>query len=258
MPVADFSANPLEGCEPLFVYFTDLSDNVGSNLAHDWKFGDDSMSIGSNPSHRYLNAGVYDVQLTVTTGEGCSNTTIKPNYITVYPRPVAGFSATPEMVSIFDPKIIFTDQSSGADSCEYTIGETGSSIYTCNFEYIFQDTGYYTITQYVYSIHGCMDTAALDVYVKPEFTFYIPNAFSPNNDFKNDVLYGYGTFILEYDLTVFDRWGQMLFRALDVKEGWDGNYKGDKAQEDVYVYKVNIVDINGEKHQLIGHVTLFR
>jgi gliding motility-associated-like protein len=258
MPVADFSANPLEGCEPLDVFFTDLSDDVGSNLAYDWKFGDDSSSVASNPRHTYINAGVYDVQVTVTTGDGCSNTTIKPNYITVYPRPVAGFKANPESVSIFDPRIIFTDQSTGADSCEYIIGETGDVIYTCNFEYHFEDTGYYTITQYVYSIHGCKDTAKLDVYVKPEFTFYIPNAFSPNADFNNDIFYGYGTFIKEYDLTVLNRWGQMLFRALDVKEGWDGTYNGEKAQEDVYVYKVNIIDINGEKHEFIGKVTLFR
>jgi len=258
MPVADFTANPLEGCEPLLVFFTDQSNNVGSNLSYDWKFGDDSISSASNPLHRYLHAGVFDVQLTVTTGDGCSNTLNIPNYITVFPKPVAGFKATLEMVSIFDPKIIFTNQSFGSDSCEYIIGETGNNIYTCNFEYTFEDTGYYTITQYVYSIHGCLDTAQLDVYVKPEFTFYIPNAFSPNSDYKNDIFYGYGTYIVEYDLTILDRWGQILFRALDVKDGWDGFYKGLKAQEDVYVYKVNIVDINGEKHQFIGHVTLFR
>lgn len=258
MPVAEFSANPREGCEPLDVFFTDLSDNVGSNLSYDWKFGDDSLSSASNPRHTYINTGVYDVQVTVTTGDGCSNTIIKPNYITVYPRPIAGFKANPEMVSIFDPRIIFTDQSTGADSCEYIIGETGDMLYNCNFEYHFEDTGYYQITQYVYSIYGCKDTATLNVYVKPEFTFYIPNAFSPNADFNNDIFYGYGTFIKEYDLTILNRWGQMLFRALDVNEGWDGTYKGDKAQEDVYVYKVNIIDINGEKHEFIGKVTLFR
>ncbi len=258
MPVADFSANPLEGCEPLDVFFTDLSDDVGSNLSYDWKFGDDSISAASNPRHTYINAGVYDVQVTVTTGDGCSNSITKPNYITVYPRPVAGFKATPEMVSIFDPRIIFTDQSSGSDSCEYMIGETGDVIYTCNFEYHFEDTGHYIITQYVYSTHGCKDTAALDVYVRPEFTFYIPSAFSPNADLTNDIFFGYGTFIKEYDLTILNRWGQMLFRSLDVTQGWDGTYKGDKAQEDVYVYKVNIVDINGEKHEFIGKVTLFR
>ncbi len=50
----------------------------------------------------------------------------------------------------------------------------------------------------------------------------------------------------------------MLFRSLDVNEGWDGTYKGEKAQEDGYIYKVNIIDINGEKHEFIGKVTLFR
>jgi gliding motility-associated-like protein len=258
MPVAEFSANPLEGCEPLDVFFTDLSDDVGSNLAYDWKFGDDSISNASNPRHTYINAGVYDVQLTITTGDGCSNTITKPNYITVYPRPVAGFKATPETVSIFDPRIIFTDLSTGSDSCEYIIGETGDMIYSCNFEYHFEDTGYYLITQYVYSTHGCKDTAVLNVYVRPEFTFYIPSAFSPNADLTNDVFYGYGTFIKEYDLTILNRWGQMLFRSLDVNQGWDGFYQGNKAQEDVYVYKVNIIDINGEKHEFIGKVTLFR
>lgn len=258
MPVADFSANPTEGCEPLLVHFTDLSDNAGSNLLHDWKFGDNNISSAGNPSNRYLTAGTFTVQLTVTTSEGCSDTEIKPAYITVYPKPVAAFKANPETVSIFDPVIYFTDQSSGANSCEYHISMTGNTINTCNFSYTFPDTGYYTITQYVYSIHGCSDTAQLDIYVKPEFTFYIPSAFSPNSDFKNDVYYGYGTFIKNYEFRIFNRWGELIFFTDQLDKGWDGTFKGYNAQEDVYVYKVNIVDVIGEKHQFIGHVTLFR
>jgi PKD repeat protein len=79
-PVADFSATPTAGAEPLTVDFTDASS--GSITTWAWDFGDGKISREQNPSHRYTMVDTYTVSLTVT-GPGGSETQIKTDYITV-------------------------------------------------------------------------------------------------------------------------------------------------------------------------------
>lgn len=79
-PVADFSATPLSGQEPLAVTFTDLSTGVVSTYR--WNFGDGGVSTQPNPTHTYTQAGTYTVELTVTNESG-SHTVTKPNLITL-------------------------------------------------------------------------------------------------------------------------------------------------------------------------------
>lgn len=87
---------------------------------------------------------------------------------------------------------------------------------------------------------------------------FIPNSFSPNGDGNNDVFYFRGRFISEFNLKVFNRWGELLFETNDVNQGWDGSYKGKQSQADVYVYQVSATCINGENWSKKGDVTLIR
>jgi gliding motility-associated-like protein len=92
------------------------------------------------------------------------------------------------------------------------------------------------------------------------FTFYIPNAFTPNGDGINDEFFGKGENIIEYDMWIFDRWGTMIFHGNDINDKWDGktNHGSDIAQQDVYVWKVRFADLNKIKHDYIGTVTLVK
>ena len=103
-----------------------------------------------------------------------------------------------------------------------------------------------------------MDTIVGDVIVYPEFTFYVPNSFSPNNDNVNESFYGSGTYILDYQMMIYDRWGELIFEAYEEEDYWDGTYKGKAAESGVYVYKFNLIDVNLVPHEYKGHVTLFR
>ncbi len=89
-------------------------------------------------------------------------------------------------------------------------------------------------------------------------SIYFPNAFSPNKDGDNDEFALYGYNILDYDLKIFNRWGDMIFQTNNINEGWDGRFKGKDAPIGVYVWRVTYSDIYGSEKERFGHLTLVR
>lgn len=94
--------------------------------------------------------------------------------------------------------------------------------------------------------------------INPEFTFYIPNAFTPDGDGINDTFFGQGTHIAEFNIMIFDRWGELLFTSDNLNAAWDGYYRGTESKPDVYVYRVKLRDDMGAYHSYEGHVTLVK
>jgi gliding motility-associated-like protein len=260
MPDALFNTPNAEGCVPHTVFFNDASI-TGVPLTYFWDFGDGNTSTQPNPSHTYTQVGVYDVTLIITATAGCVavDTFFMPGLVVVNPVPTAGFTVDSLSVSIFDPFITATDLSSGADSCQLNWGDGYVSTNMCNETHAYWNYGQYTITQIVWNEYGCPDTAQLRVEVRPEHRFYIPNSFTPNGDGLNDVFIPAIMGAEDYRFMIFDRWGELIFESSDTDQGWNGRYKGDKCQQDVYVWKVEYTNAaTGEPANKIGHVTLIR
>ncbi|MEA3496822.1 MAG: PKD domain-containing protein [Bacteroidota bacterium] len=97
-------------------------------------------------------------------------------------------------------------------------------------------------------------------------SIFIPNAFSPNNDGINDVFNIKATSIkeitgnesLNYKMTIFDSWGEIIFTTNDLNEGWDGTYKGDVLQAGVYYYYITAMGLNEVIFHFKGNVTIIR
>lgn len=87
---------------------------------------------------------------------------------------------------------------------------------------------------------------------------FVPSAFTPNNDFSNDVLFVRGDLIETFDFQVFNRWGELVFESNDLSVGWNGNYQGKAAQEGVYVFQLKAKCYSGQEYFLKGDVTLIR
>jgi len=110
---------------------------------------------------------------------------------------------------------------------------------------------------------GCTDTDSLTILVQKVRDVYVPNVFSPNDDGENDrfTVYG-GPEVLEVKLEVFSRWGELVFRSIgaanDEREGWDGTYKGDLLPSGVYVWRAEILFVDGVMLPYEGDVTLLR
>jgi large repetitive protein len=87
---------------------------------------------------------------------------------------------------------------------------------------------------------------------------YIPNAFTPNNDGKNDIFLIYGNTISSAKMSIYTQWGQLIFQSDNVANGWDGTFKGVNQPNGVYVYMVDITFSNGTTSMRKGTVTLIR
>lgn len=260
LPTISFSADTLSGCFPVCVNFT--NSTAPQSAVCTWDFGDNSTSSLSDPSHCF-SPGTFDVTLSVTDINGCSNTSTTPSMINVWPVPVASFSITPDSTTLLAPMISIVDSSTGGDSCLWVISGVNDSFTLPagqGFTYTFEDTGTYLITQIINNSFGCSDTMIKTVVVSEYLTFYAPNTFTPNGDGKNDVFYCYGVGINTFELRIFDRWGNNIFTTNNILTGWDGKVNGGSktAQEDTYVYIVRYSDLTNKKYKYIGHVNLIK
>jgi len=269
LPIVRFAADTLQGCEPLSVNFTDNSIPViGSWL---WDFGDPLSGVNNtstlqNPVHIYTQSGIYTVTLTVTTSNGCSATFAHTNMIEVYPTPDANFFMHPDVGSTTDPVITFTDLSTEASYWDWNFGDPGSGTYNTSSEvnpmHSFSTYGTFTITLWVESSYGCVDSTAKEIFIKQDFSIFFPNAFTPNGDGDNDGWKPDGTGIDEdnYQLYIYDRWGEMIFKTNDFYEYWNGKIMntGQLCEIAVYSWLVYVKDVNSEPYTFKGRVTLVR
>ncbi len=123
-----------------------------------------------------------------------------------------------------------------------------------------------SITEYIISAtdeNNCIDSTKVTIVFDAEANIYIPNAFSPNQDGSNDVFYVYGRGFTDFNLKIFNRWGELIFESFDQNYGWDGTYRGKLLPPGVFVYYVDVKFISGiapPEYQLYrkGSVTLLR
>lgn len=266
-PVVNFISNDTVGCEPLCILFQDSSIIAAGNTTQWlWNFGDGSpISTSQNVEHCYNNDSVFlaynfTVSLVVKSDSGCTSSLFKSNYITVYPNPVANFIVQPEFTSIVNPVISIIDQSVGANFWFWEFGNGDTSSLSNPLPHTYADTGSYIITLIVSTQLSCFDTAFQTIVIEPDYIFYLPNAFSPNQDGINDSFSAKGLFIKKYELVIFDRWGNKIFITDDFNKPWGGEINnGDEiAVADVYIYSVKITDFKNKKHTQKGIVTLIR
>jgi len=262
--VVTFSGTNLVGCEDLCVPFTNSSTiSSGSINTWAWTFGDGGTSTLQIPgTYCYTTPGTYSVTLVATSAVGCTTTTTLANYVTVNPNPLAGFTAGPQPTTIFNSTLTFADLSSlDAITWNWNFGDGNTSTQQNPVhEYSWQDSGTYVVTLIITNQFGCVDTIQDIIFIAPDYTFYAPNGFTPNNDGHNDLWFCEGIGVYNFHVRIFDRWGSMIWESFDMNTGWDGKANGGSkvAQEDVYVWRVDIDDINGKPHTYVGNVSLIR
>ncbi len=108
---------------------------------------------------------------------------------------------------------------------------------------------------------GCSDSACVTVYVElPCGEFYLPSAFSPNNDSENDVFKAYinPDCVKEFKLIIYNRWGENVFETEDVTHAWDGMFHGSMSNSAVYAWYCRAEFTNGNKIDRKGNVSLVR
>jgi gliding motility-associated-like protein len=257
LPVAGYFIDSLLVCEQKPVHFIDISKS-DYPLLYYWTFGDGGTSTEQNPFHVYNQTGTYKTTLMVTTNHGCKDTSTLDANITLMGIPKAAFSVNPIETSFFDPQISFTDRSTDAESCSIDWGD--GTITDCSItDHTFLKAGHFKISETVINAAGCDNTTSTTIYIRPEYRFFVPNAFTPNEDNQNEIFKPSLIGVHNYSLMIFDRWGEKLFETSDSEIGWNGRKNGELCPGGVFVYKINFIDdVNEEYHQFVGSVTIVK
>jgi gliding motility-associated-like protein len=126
---------------------------------------------------------------------------------------------------------------------------------------VFDQNGDILVTLIAINDHNCSDTTSQVIRILNPMIFYVPNTFTPDNSDLNDVFLPIMTSGFDYwlyDLTVFNRWGEVVFQSKHPKKGWDGTYSGSPAPEGTYIWQITVqnAELINEIHR--GHVNLLR
>lgn len=230
-----------------------------SVVTWEWTFPNGNTSTLEDPvAQRYLQAGTFTVTAYATNSSGCRDTTTQN--ILVNPLPTvtmpptltiqAGFPAI--IPALYTPNVITWSWTpvTGLSCTNCANPEAGPSFNT-NYQVIFSD------------VNGCRNFGNIVVQVLcQQSNLFIPNTFSPNADGSNDVFYPRGVGLARTKfLRIFNRWGEVVFEKQnfpvnDASYGWDGTFKGRKAQADVYVYQAEVFCENGDIIKLNGNIAL--
>lgn len=263
LPVIDFDLTPVSACSPLLIEQTwDSAAGLDYDIA--WSSGNGDNDAGIDFLFNYTQPGVYSINLSVGNSFGCVSDTTYEDVIEVFPNPIADFSFSPNPPSIINNIVFFENSSSPAVSFEWTLdGQVLSSEENLTYEFPSDRAGDYTMCLHIINEYGCEASHCEYLEIKNDFTFYAPNAFTPDDDGLNDVfkpeLIGFD--FSTYSLKIFDRWGTLVFSTNDVDVPWVGDVRnGDYyAMQGVYNWIVEVkVDRLADFKTFKGSVLLVR
>lgn len=265
-PVIQIPDNLISGCSPLEFSLMD-SLNVGAGFTHHWTITNGETISGNPITTSIETPGIYLLDLTVTSPDGCVAQSENSIPIEVYELPTADFSASKWSTGIDEPNISFTNTGSGYVFSHWLID---NSLFENQnqISYAFPDTGKYDIQLFVENEFGCTDSITRRVVIEVQYDITIPNAFTPSGNgdnpyydptsTSNTVFYPFSEYVVDYEMNIFNRWGELIFESTEFEKGWNGTYRDQPCPQDVYVYKIKMVYADGNKVTKVGDVTLFR
>ncbi|PHR32782.1 MAG: hypothetical protein COA38_06135 [Fluviicola sp.] len=257
------------GCFPHQVDFVNTSASPDI-VTTEVDFGDGTVEIfvGLLPfEHTYDDAGIYTVTMTVTTVNGCQYTQIYDQLIQAHNAPNANFFVNPDFVSMLEPTVNLYNQSSGdVVSWNWTIIDAESA-QTANTEDVLDVhfpvdvPGLYPVTLITENEFGCIDSITRYVSIVNDVILYAPNTFTPDDDEFNQTweFYISGIDIFDFNLKIFNRWGEIVWESNDPTFSWDGTYGGKIVQDGTYIWFMECADgENDKRYTFQGHINVIR
>lgn len=232
-----------------------------------WTLSNGMVIDDCGPNTLYIEeAGCLDATLTVTGELGCVDSVLLEDYICILSNPIAQFYADPWIGTIVESDISFWNTSIGGDYYLWDFGDGGAGSTDTNPQHDFGGSvNDYAVTLIAYSIDGCSDTIVEYVSIDGEVIFYVPNTFTPDDDDYNEYfkpVFNEAYLPENIIFMVFNRWGELVFQADtedEIREGWDGTYKGRPCQDGTYTWKLQFKDTSTDKKEIhTGHVNIIK
>lgn len=268
-PLPDISAQGASDCPGSSAVLSAQSLDANTNI--NWyanATGGSALFTGSNFTTPDLSANTTYYAEAVDKTTGCVSSTRASAAVTILnqlPTPVVTVENTTPTAITFqwtavpgatgyqvstDNSVTFTQPSSGSNGTSTTIsnlqqGQTVSLVVEAVSDYPCQTST------------ASIPVSAIAQYPQNDI-IYVANAFTPNGDGKNDIVYVHGDGIERMSFHIYDQLGELIFTSSSLTQGWDGTYKGNKQPVGVYVYYVQAVMYNGQSITKKGTITLLR
>ncbi|MDD2983029.1 MAG: gliding motility-associated C-terminal domain-containing protein [Crocinitomicaceae bacterium] len=256
-------------CQPAVFNFTNGTNNPSEIFSTRFSFGNgenDSIVPGnSDVSMEYPLPGSYNVNVLITSIHGCVYTASFPGVVTTIQKPNASFTTSANPATVFETTIQMQNNSSQGVVSWYW-SSPGASPETSTqtnpvFTYPEGEEGTYPIQLIVVTAEGCIDTVDSFIHIVSDIIFYTPNAFTPDGNEYNQTwkVFAEGIDVYDFDLKIFNRWGEQIWETRNPAEGWDGTYNGEVLKEGTYVFVARVKDLYSDSYKTFkGHISLLR
>lgn len=242
---------------------------------YNWTFSNGFTSSAQTPTFQVDSPGTYTAYVIAGNPATCNKfDTSDIVTIQVYPVPTADFAMNPNP-HIRNKPLEFINNSTGtteASTYAWNFGDGTGSDLKDPPPHMYLKKGTYSICLNVNNpitgaTLGCPSVVCKSIAVDIKPIIDIPTAFSPNGDGVNDILYVRGAAIVEIDLKIFNRWGELVFETTRMEsdndgnlrsEGWDGTLRGKEQEMDAFAFVLHAVFIDGSTHDEQGNITLIR
>ncbi len=268
LPTISFMSDLLGGCAPTEINFTSTSTGESAFDNCVWTVDGNTIPGDCNgATYNFQYGGLYDIGLTVTTVNGCTNSDQYDDFIFIEDVPEAAFTPSSTQVESLDTEVEFQNNSIGASTYSWDFGDGGTSVQeNPTHTYPEEGSNSYQVELIAYSpVYGCSDTAYTTIDVKELLIYYVPNTFTPDNDNYNQTfqpVFHSGFDPYDYELLIFNRWGEVIFESHDVTVGWDGTYgvgSSSIVEDGTYTWKIEFKRLDSdERVKVHGLVNLIR
>ncbi len=256
LPVANFEIDTSQHCTPYSFNFNNLSYSYDT---FEWILEDGSILHDNEFSRYYDTPGIYEIKL--KTFGYCNTLDSMSKTIEVFQSPVVDFTYSPDTVLLpSQPIHCYNNSSEDSEFFFWEFGDGGTSSIE-NPQHFYTEEGRYPIKLTVISVNKCVDSLTLltDVIVLPGGKISFPNAFTPNGDGDNDTFKpAIYKSVESFELEIFNRWGELIFKTTDIDEGWTGLFDGEMSIQDVYIWRATGKYLNKTPFEMAGSVTLIR
>ncbi|SEP00896.1 gliding motility-associated C-terminal domain-containing protein [Niastella yeongjuensis] len=229
-------------------------DVSGTVVGWTWNWDDRSMRYGNSLERTFFHKGDHVLTLIGKTGKNCKDTIIRP--VIIYSNESYAYAGVDTSAPYNEPIEL---DAHGEPGMQYTWSpltglnrdDVEKPIAILDHDQVYK---LYTVTK-----EGCEKSTKVLVkrYAGPEL--YVPTAFTPNKDGKNDLFKVIPTGLRTFGfLAVYNRWGQLVYRTTDYHQGWDGTYNGEKVDAGSFIYVVQAVDYLGRPIKRKGTFVLLR
>lgn len=265
LPAVSFLPGETLGCVPITTSLTNTSPNSVNCV---WTISNGNVLTGCGPlSTTFNQPGCYDITLTTTDVNGCSNSYTAIDIVCAEAYPIAAFTPSESVMTTISTEVLFMNNSIGASDYSWDLGDNSplSNVVNPIHTYLEQE-GTYVVTLIASTPLGCADTAYATIQINEALLFYVPNTFTPDEDDYNpnfQPVFTSGFDPYDYDLLIFNRWGEIIFESHDASVGWNGSYGSYGeiilCEDGTYTWKIEFkTSINDERKMIVGHVNVIR